>query len=978
MKPKFISALVLSVLTFCLNVSAQTVSPEAARAKATDFFSTGARNLPAKKGVKRQAPAVGNIELAYTSEKDGKTCFYVFNNGDDGGFVIVGGDEKVQTVLAYNLSGHIDIENASENFKWWINTTEKSISKSLLSGGKYFVVNKSDTYVEPLITTKWGQGYPYNLKTPVGTLNNGDKINCQTGCVATAMAQVMNYHKFPDHGIGSKNYQILISGTGEKQEISYDFSSVNFDWDNMCDTYTEDNTDVEKDAVATLMYACGVSVDMEYDLHESGAQTSKVIPALHNTFGYSAYQVSSSFQSIKSELDEGCPLIYSGTGHMLVIDGYDKDGYLYLNMGWNGLEDGYYAIDHMNGYAGGTFIAVHKPYNDDVSDYEWYELVFDLDGKDHTASLKGPINHEIVKANIPDSVYYKGSYYKVTSMQSDAFFNCSSLQSVVIPQSVEFIPTYAFMGCEKLATIVLPEGLKSIEVQAFSYCPALKNIIIPSTVTNIANHAFFSSGLQEITIPKDAMIGLNPFCECYELSSINIDEASPYYYYSDGGVYEKLTNNLLCVAGGYGQTMVIKEGTRVIETSACAGTSISEFVFPNSLITIGLGAFNNNNSIKRIVLPESLKSFYCSFYECNNLEYISIPASVSYIAFDEHEFKSCENLKTIDIAPDNPYYIVEDGVVFNQDKTILYKAGVDLKDDYVVPITVNEVATGAFENCNDLHHINLSSVKYLGGTFGSVFIDCKNLESIIIPEGVLHLPMHTFSGCCNLSEISLPSTLVAAHPSAFRLCHNLKYIDVHFQRPLPDTDMGGFELFGDTSKGVAYVPKGTKAYFENDNVWKDLTIVEKDINPDAVLADSVAFVNKVEFAHPWDTLQFKATVYPENASQEIVWATNCGQSYGARVDDNGLVTIDSPYPGTFTVFAMTKDGSNVYASCNIEVNEQNGDGNVTLADMPPLLTYLLTGNASEVNLRNADVNGDGVVSIADLTALIKKLQDVNQ
>ena len=208
--------------------------------------------------------------------------------------------------------------------------------------------------VGPLLgDIEFDQGTPYNDKCPY--LNGGRAV---TGCVATAMAQIMTYYRYPSVGTGTANY------TGSSGETTYKFAEHPFDWDHILHTYKNGGyTTVQANAIAELMLACGASVKMNYNYAGSGADSEKVTPALRDYFGYdpSIYsrqpELSESKQytiwtaTLKREFEAGRPVYYSGgtqtDGHAFVLDGYmEEDGvvYFHVNWGWNGKYNGYFLL----------------------------------------------------------------------------------------------------------------------------------------------------------------------------------------------------------------------------------------------------------------------------------------------------------------------------------------------------------------------------------------------------------------------------------------------------------------------------------------------------------------------------------------------------------------------------------------------------------------------------------------------------------
>lgn len=362
MKSKTVFSIVLFAVASCLSIQAQTVSPEAARAKALDFFNNGAKNLPTENGVRRAAPRVRNVELAYTSEKDGKTCFYVYNNGENGGFVIVGGDEVAKEILAYVPQGHFDYEKAPDNVKWWLGEYDNQIEKANTNKTSYIISSSDNSLptINPLLRTKWGQNYPYNKYCPVSWTSE----KTPTGCVATAMAQIIRYHEYPMKGRGYHEYEWMNVQT--PTILAVDYNQSVYDYAAMTDATFDLTGNGAEHQMSKLMFDCGVSVNMDYDMAGSGASIFPVPDALVTYFQYDNHTVlldrgcfneSAWTQLVYNELANGRPVFYAGSnavlsggntvdniGHAFVCDGY-QDGYFHFNFGWNGNGDGFFKLN---------------------------------------------------------------------------------------------------------------------------------------------------------------------------------------------------------------------------------------------------------------------------------------------------------------------------------------------------------------------------------------------------------------------------------------------------------------------------------------------------------------------------------------------------------------------------------------------------------------------------------------------------------
>lgn len=324
-----------------------------------DAFIGSAGNLKKVAGA--------STRLAYTRSGDSQPLFYVFNR--DAGFVIVSADDRAPEILGYSDAGPFDVDSLPDNFRYLLNSyaaeleslaaapeaialPAKAVGRSTQATGKS---------VAPLLgSILWNQGDPYNRQCPV--MSDGGRS--VVGCVATAMAQIMGYHQWPEKGTGT-----IPGYTTQSQGLVIDEENIEntyYDWDHITPVYTSESTDEERNAVATLMYHCGISVGMDYG-YESGAFSQDVPEALTTYFGYNRnmkllnrlYYTKAEWDSIiRHELDEKRPVYYSGAsaqgGHAFVCDGYDTNGLFHINWGWSGLSNGYFMLSNLTPAAQGT------------------------------------------------------------------------------------------------------------------------------------------------------------------------------------------------------------------------------------------------------------------------------------------------------------------------------------------------------------------------------------------------------------------------------------------------------------------------------------------------------------------------------------------------------------------------------------------------------------------------------------------------
>ena len=294
---------------------------------------------------------------------------YIYNIGTQG-FVIIAGNTVLPPVLAWSNQGVFpDLEEAPENFASWIRHYDEMIEYALANhiapeakiqrqwenAAQGIFGTRNTQTVNPLVTTRWNQDCYYNEYCPAtsgGWWWGGPCGHCYAGCVATAMAQVMKYWNYPETGTGSHSY--IHSEYGEQ---SANFAATTYHWDEMPVEIYGHN-----DAVATLLYHCGVSVNMNYSGSGSGAQSQDVETALRSYFGYcgAKFRQKNSFDDdawtdlLKTELDLSRPIYYSGqsgsSGHAFVCDGYDNNDLFHFNFGWSGSGDGYFSTYDVNGY----------------------------------------------------------------------------------------------------------------------------------------------------------------------------------------------------------------------------------------------------------------------------------------------------------------------------------------------------------------------------------------------------------------------------------------------------------------------------------------------------------------------------------------------------------------------------------------------------------------------------------------------------
>ena len=304
----------------------------------------------------------GELTLVYTGTSTrGDACFYVFNVGNEG-FVIVSADNVYRPIVGYSDEGTFDV-NINPELNYMLNGLIEARSGKLTGDPTQAVAaewelvsnkgllesrngGRASTY---LCQTKWNQDYPYNYYCPAATGGPGGHV--YAGCVATAMGQVMKYWNFPWKGTGSHSYNY--GGTW-----SANFGETEYDWENMPVTLNANSPQVQIDAVATLLYHCAVSVNMQWAIDGSGAFSADVPGSIRTYFSYSnqanlknrdSFTYDQWSAMMKESFDMAWPLYYSGQGtdggHAFVCDGYDDNNLFHYNWGWSGSGDGWFDFD---------------------------------------------------------------------------------------------------------------------------------------------------------------------------------------------------------------------------------------------------------------------------------------------------------------------------------------------------------------------------------------------------------------------------------------------------------------------------------------------------------------------------------------------------------------------------------------------------------------------------------------------------------
>lgn len=337
------------------------ITANRAQTLAEEFFKSAAGTRSAS-----------SLKLVYTpvqTRADAAAEFYVFAPESDKGFVVVSGDDALTPIVGYGTAESFRADRMPDALKAWLEEYARYVKDVRAGSAKAALRTVSATRaggvaIAPMVETKWNQSAPFNLFCPL--LSNGSRTQrAPAGCVATAMAQVMKFHNWPETGEGSLTYY-------DGGEVVLDFSQSNYDWANMINVYTGrwggtnydewigDYTDAQANAVAKLLHECGRAVNMNYGYYASGAFSEVVPAALVDYFKYSpetkfynrdVISTPDWIKLIRQNLEARRPMMYSGdgggAGHAFVCDGIDANDLVHINWGWGGYCDGFFDMAYL-------------------------------------------------------------------------------------------------------------------------------------------------------------------------------------------------------------------------------------------------------------------------------------------------------------------------------------------------------------------------------------------------------------------------------------------------------------------------------------------------------------------------------------------------------------------------------------------------------------------------------------------------------
>ena len=945
MKPHFFNIMaVVTLAAVSLNVMAAPVGPDAAQSAANSLLNHRTQG--------RTLPASVTMNLAHVQQSAtvaGCVDYYVFNASDGGSFAIVAGDDRATAVLGYG-NGVLDMNHLPCGLQCMLEQYSQQLSwlaahpSAVVEPGPQYVPDEGT--VLPLLTCNWSQSEPYYNLCPT----NASGEHAVTGCIATAMAQVMYYWRYPSTLPAVKGYRYEIFDLE-------DLPACTLDWDNMLDQYLGEYNEAQATAIAVLMRYCGQACHMHYGIDGSGSYMSNQRDALLH-FSYPGgigsrnrdwYQASEWIRLMREELNAGRPILYTaqtnGGGHAFVIDGW-YNGMFHINWGWAGTDNGYFVLDAFNppGYAfnqdQAMLTGVRAPSGAGGSVVEDFDLqqegiYYKVDGDEATVvsrdSRYDSYSGEVV---IPAQLSVGGQMLTVTAIGDGAFRNCTRLSEVEIPSTIRRIGRQAFRNCSWLKRVTIPEQVATIGEQAFAHCVSLEQVTVPSSVRAVDYDAFEGClGLQQVDISDAeawctidfANPNANPLYIAgrllvgnQELSHLTISDAVP--------VVKKYAF-LGCTSL---RTLQVAEGVTGIDKSAFFGcSSLSSVSLPSSLTRIGRSAFALCSSLTRLELPRGLQSVGgTAFTGCSSLATVVVPATVTEVG--SNAFSDCESLNAVHIDDLSSWCQITFGDEFANPLRLaghLLVNGETLHS-LTIPAGIEVLSPYCMAGNLDLQNVTIAA-DVIGIAAGS-FIKCRNLTRVSLGQGLLSIGNEAFKGCTALQGMTIPNRVETVGDAAFNNCSSLRYF-----------------VIGDAVRAV------NKEMCDGCNSLDSL-----------VIGKQVSSIGRMAFysCRAIRSVTCRAASVPQLTGLAC-FSNDCYK--------NATLKVPASAVNDYTQADYWKKFQHIVG---IRIHDDlpgdvNADGSVNIADVNTLIQKILAGSHDV----GCDVNGDGSVNIADVNAVINAI-----
>ena len=763
--------------------------------------------------------------------------YFVFNIGNNDGYVIAAGDDCAPAILGYSDSGSVNPDSLPDNMKGWLEEYALQIEymkeHQLVASPK---MATSFNAISPLMTTTWDQQDPYNQNCP-DFFSYG---KCVTGCVATAMAQVMYYHRA--NSVTQTTAQIpaydcrslWLNGSDTLGHIHVDAIPAGspIDWNNMLGSYSGSSTSTQQQAVANLMKYCGASVEMNYANAwngGSGASSTDVPIALKNYFNYSDetilkyrsdYSSNNAWENlIYNELSNSRPVYYSGRnssgGHAFVCDGYDGSGYYHINWGWSGTSDGYFLLTALDPDQQGT--------GGSSSGYNSNQAAL-INAQPKSSSPSNPVLATSISLNNTSAELNTGETLQLTatvlpSNATNKTVTWTTSNSTVATVNSNGLVTAKAVGN---ATIIARTTDGSNLSASCSVTVKQSSVLATSISLNKTSAEINTGGTLQLTatvLPTNATnktvtwstsnssvatVNSNGLVTGHSTGSATITarttDGTDLSAYCSITVKQNTQSNIISFADASVKALCVQNwdtnGDGELSTSEAAVvtslgtvfrfnksiTSFNELVYFTGLNSIGNDAFENCSGLTSITIPESVTSIGSSAFDhCSGLTSITIPSSMTSIG--SCAFDNCSGLTSITIPSSVTsignaafsYCESISSITVSSNNTVYDSRG---NCNAIIKKSNNELIVG----CKNT--VIPSSVTSIGN---SAFSGCHGMTSITIPSSVKSIGRYAFTWCSSLTSISIPSSVTSIESTAFDGCAGLSSITVSSNNTVYDS-----------------------------------------------------------------------------------------------------------------------------------------------------------------------------------------------
>ena len=805
MKRIFLS--LLSLFVSCIYVFATPISENEARDKALQFVLTKKGESSARSAQRFGGSGGTGATLTMAESQE---AFYVFNIDSVGGYVIVSGDDRMPDVLGYSYSGTYKSEEIPDNMRSWLESYAEQYeylqTHSDAKGATLTTVTGDG--ISPMLDCHWNQRSPYNILCPQGTL---------TGCVATAMAQIMYYHQWP-----KQTTETIPAYTTRTRSLPMpEIGITAIDWDNITPTYSSISTEEEIYAIGNLMRLCGSAVEMDYTSNASSASCYSEIFVKY--FGYSRIGISDMFrnnfsdevwnQMIYDELKEGRPVFYSGQsssgGHAFIIDGYGQNDYFHVNWGWGGYQDNYFLLGALNGYNydQDAIIGINTGQTDSKLPYTELSdgvLTFYYDNKHRSRSGKilswdsskwdSWEYRQEVKSVVFDPSCAEYKYLSRTDFMFESFSNLVSIQglSYLVTENVTNM-AYMFLGCKSLTSLDVSSfdtrNVKNMRGM-FSSCFSLTSLDVSSfdtrNVTDMSGMFSGCSGLISLDVSNFDTHNVTDmsriFSGCSSLTSIDVQNFYTENVTNMWGMFYDCSSLTTLDISNFKTQNVTDMGSMFDNCSSIESLDVRtfdtgkvmnmEWMFYKCSTLTSLDVSNFN--------IENVTNMSGMFDGCSALATLDVSNFKTENVTDmQHMFSDCSTLTSLDISNFNTQNVVNMQSMFSNCSALASLNISNLNTDNVTNMSY------MFYNCPTLSYIDLSQFNTQNVTdMQYMFYNCSSLTSLDIRSfdtGKVTDMGGMFGGCCSVESLDVSgfkTENVTDMSSMFYNCSLVKTLDV--------------------------------------------------------------------------------------------------------------------------------------------------------------------------------------------------------